>query len=73
MSGKTDRTITAHEFQNGHPYTNIAGELVANCIVVMEAVRERRPKSRTWAAPFMYRSTPSMASSLWDSHKRMAR
>ena len=44
MTDTTDRTTTAQEFQNGQPYTNIAGELVANCIVLMEAVRERRPE-----------------------------
>jgi hypothetical protein len=38
---------TVREFQNGQPYTNIAGELVANCIVLMEAVRERRPEIKS--------------------------
>ncbi len=34
----------ANEFYNGMPYTDIVGELVANCIVLMESIRERRPE-----------------------------
>ncbi len=73
MTDNSSNKPTAQEFQNGQPYTNIAGELVANAIVLMEAVRERRPEIKNLGGTFMYRSTPSMASSWWDSHKRMAR
>ena len=44
MTDNSSNKPTAQEFQNGQPYTNIAGELVANAIVLMEAVRERRPE-----------------------------
>jgi hypothetical protein len=37
----------AKDFVNGQPYTNIAGDLIANCIVLMEHVRERRPEVKT--------------------------
>ena len=34
----------AAEFVNGHPYTNDAGELIANGIVIFEKVKQRRPE-----------------------------
>jgi hypothetical protein len=34
----------AREFVNGQPYTNDAGELIANCIVLYERVKQRRPE-----------------------------
>jgi len=44
MGDTTDRTNTAQEFENGQPYSDIAGELVVNCIVLKELVDRRRPE-----------------------------